>query len=244
MKNSILEPLFRLSFVLLLVLSSCDKNESPGTLVVGPERNDDSENYLKQTVTKIIQDKSGENELTIKISSNDEDILNDYLHSDLELEVIRFDDELVEEAFGSIATTTSAKNLSGIKLRVEIIKTKLNKSIVGFYLKENNNSTLLNFRKVSGIIQTEFISPSVCSGGFVQMALPSLKLRKSVQLFVEALDESNVDTRIRSIEPSYRSRLLTIGFSDKNGIAHPWRLKLIHDASIFPMVYWMGELSI
>ncbi|MBK8484792.1 MAG: hypothetical protein IPL31_10745 [Saprospiraceae bacterium] len=244
MKNLIQELKFPLCFAFVLFLIACEKNDSSNSNFVNPEKNDTALEKLNHSGNKTITDKTGENELSIKISSNNTSVLNDYLNSDLELVVIHSDDVLLEESFGPLAQQDESKFVLLDKLRIDILSTQFSKDVVGFYLRERINSNLLATRRAPRLVETEYVSPYVCSGGYVQMSLSKLSLRNTVRFFVEAIDEPGIETRVRSIEPSFRSPSLTIGFSDLKGVAHQWRIKLYHDASIFPIIYWTGELSI
>lgn len=228
--------------MILIIISSCETNESNNNHQVIPDEMDQTN--LPFAGTFNISDLSGENSIRIKIQSDNEKLIQDIQKSRLELVPLKTSDPFLENDSEVPSFHLTNQHQAMDRVRLTVLQQHIKPDVIAYSIKPMQVSILLEDRKSVRLIQTEFLSPYASIGGYVQAYFNSMNSKKNFQVLVENREDSEHGPAISILKASPTDPLLITGFSDPLGIARLWRVRVIHESGVFPLVFWTGSLSI
>jgi len=227
---------------LLVFISSCETNEGNTNHQAFPEER--NQTILKFSEELSISDLAGENTIRIKIQTDNELLIQDIKKSRLELVTLKTSDPILENDSEVPSLQTINQNHEMDRVRLTILQQHIKPDVIAFSIKPIQASLLLAERKSIRLIQTEFLSPYASIGGYVQAYFNSLSSKKNFKVLVENREDPEHGPAISILKGSPNDPLLITGFTDPLGIARLWRVRVIHESGVFPLVFWTGSLSI
>lgn len=226
----------------LIFICSCDTNEVNNNHQAFPDEMNQT-NF--QFATELsISDRTGENSIRIKFQSDNETLIQDFKNSRFELVTLKTSDPILENDSEVPGFQSTNQHQAMDRVRLTVLQQHIKPDVIAYSIKPIQVSILLEDRKSIRLIQTEFISPYASIGGYVQAYFNSLNSKKHFQVLVENREDSEHGPAISILKASPTDPLLITGFSDPLGIARLWRVRVIHESGIFPLVFWTGSLSI
>ncbi len=223
--------------ILMFTALTWDRNSNAG-YDLSSIQNHDQFKVNSQIIT--IQDKSGDNKLTLRLHCKNSDLLTEYVSSEWQLITMINQDSGIEPIIVNNDYTTSISNQPIAKIQIELVKIEIQNNVVGYYIEKKFNPENLNKQYKNKYIETEFISPYESFGGYLQIASADLNNSNSIQFIAETLDDPMVEPKIGIVELIEEHQYLSIGFSDLRGVLHSWKVKVRHGLSTFPIVYWIN----
>jgi hypothetical protein len=227
---------------LLIFISSCETNEGNSNHQAFPEERNQS--MLKYSEELSISDLTGENSIKIKIQSDNEIVIQDIKKTRFELVTLKTSDPILENDSEVPNFQTTNQNQEMDRVRLTILQQHIKPDVIAFSIKPIQVSLLLEERKAIRLIQTEFIAPYASIGGYVQAYFNSLGSKNNFKVLVENREDPEHSPAISILKGSPSDPLLITGFTDPLGIARLWRVRVIHESGVFPLVFWTGSLSI
>lgn len=227
---------------ILIFISSCETNESNTYHQSLPD--DLNQSILKYSEELSIFDNTGENSIRIKIQSDNELFIQEISKSHFELVTLKTSDHILENDSEVPGLQAINQNQEMDHVRLTVLQQHIKPDVIAFSIKPIQASLLLTERKSIRLIQTEFLSPYASIGGYVQAYFNSLSSKKNFRVLVENSEDPEQSPAISILKGSPADPLLITGFTDPLGIARLWRVRVIHETGVFPLVFWTGSLSI
>jgi len=228
--------------MILIFISSCETNESSNNYNALPDAVD--QKILKYSTVVAVVDRPGENSVQIQFQSDNELLIQHIQKSVFELIALEIDDPRLENDLDVTTFQSTNQHQAMDHLRLTVLQQNIKPDVIAYSIKQNPESILLEDRKSLRLIQTEFISPFASIGGYVQAYFNTLQSKKTFQVHVENREDLENSPAISILRGTLNDPLLVTGFSDPMGIARLWRVRVIHESGVYPMVFWTGSLSL
>lgn len=227
---------------ILIFISSCDTNEGNNNHQALPDEMNQAN--LQFAAELSISDPTGGNSIRIKFQSDNETLIQDIQKSSFELVTLKTSDPILENDSEVPSFQSTNQHQAMDRVRLTVLQQHINPDVIAYSIKPMTVSILLEDRKSVRLIQTEFISPYASIGGYVQAYFNSMNSKKNFQVLVENREDPEHGPAVSILKASLTDPLLITGFSDPLGIARLWRVRVIHESGVFPLVFWTGSLSI
>jgi hypothetical protein len=242
MKNPALNRVF--SVIGMLILISLAYQNVRSSLRQHPNPPQDlqvSDQFYNHAIIVTIPDIDFSNSITLRIRCNDSILLHQLSGSTWKLITMKGKDPGIEPVPSDNTETLNALNRIEGRLQIEIIKKNIQNDVIAYYIQRKPNTDRSETKTKSSYVETEFISPYESFGGFIQMVLHHLSNEQPIWFHAQVLDDPMSEPKTEWMESPYQNQFINIGFNDKKGLLHPWRVLIRHDLTTFPIICWTGE---
>lgn len=228
--------------ILFIFAGSCEINEN--------NHNDHSlqieadQSILKfSTIVKLV-DGSGDNSIKVQFQSDNELLIRALKESLLELVALKIGDTFLENDLEVINNQSTNQDQTMDHLRITVLQQNIQPDVIAYSIKRNQESILMESRRSLRLIQSEFISAYASIGGYIQAYFNASQSKKNFHVMVENREDPSNSPAITILKGKPNDPLLVTGFADPSGIARLWRVRIIHESGIFPLVFWTGSLGL